>query len=84
MFESSADQRKNVLRKIKSRYKTPCNGDEQESAKPDYDVRKTEKPKAENFNCPCCGSEMKPEQILEKSTVYRCTSCGMSDTRLNS
>jgi DNA-directed RNA polymerase subunit RPC12/RpoP len=31
----------------------------------------------------CCGSEMKAEQTLEKSTIYRCTNCGLSDTKLN-
>ncbi len=54
--------------------------------KPDYVVRKTEEPNTEpeKFSCPCCSSEMKPEQLLEKSTVYRCTGCGISDTKLNS
>ena len=42
-----------------------------------YTVRKTETPETQKFNCPCCGSEMNPEQILEKSTVYRCKSCGI-------
>jgi hypothetical protein len=26
---------------------------------------------------------MKSEKILEKSTLYRCTGCGISDTKLN-
>ena len=50
--------------------------------KPDYVVRPARVP--EKFSCPCCGAEMKSEKILEKSTLYRCTGCGISDTRLNS
>ena len=34
--------------------------------------------------CPCCGSEMKVEKVLEKTSIIRCTECGISDTRLNS
>ena len=86
LFESSNDHRKNVLNKIKSFYKPPCNPIEVIETKPDYVVIKQEEPTetSEKFSCACCGAEMKPEQILEKSTVYRCTSCGISDTKLNS
>ncbi len=80
MFESSIDYRKNVVNKIKIRYKPACNP-EITKVKPSYTVRKTE---PEKFSCPCCGSEMKSEKILEKSTIFRCTGCGLSDTKLNS
>ena len=48
-----------------------CNSNDVPETKPDYLVRKSvEKNSApEIYSCPCCGSEMKPEQILEKSTV---------------
>ena len=86
MFESTKDHRKSIVNKIISRYKPPCNSNEIIEEKPEYVVRKSEStnPEPETFSCACCGSEMKPEQILEKSTVYRCTSCGISDTKLNS
>ncbi|MFQ5783086.1 MAG: hypothetical protein ACE5GR_08575 [Nitrosopumilus sp.] len=83
LFESSNEHRKNILNKIKNHYKPPCNSVDISEAKPDYVIRKSEETK-EKFSCACCGSEMKPEKILEKSTVYRCTSCGISDTKLNS
>jgi len=84
MFESNKEHRQNVLQKIIARYKPKCNASEITEEKPSYAVRKTGTPETEKFNCPCCGSKMSPEQILEKSTVYRCKGCGMSDTRLNS
>jgi len=34
--------------------------------------------------CPCCGSEMKKEQELEKSILVKCSECGLSDTQLKS
>ena len=86
LFDSPEDYRKGVIQRIMERYKPPCNSTEILEKKPDYVVRKTEESntESEKFSCPCCGSEMKPEQLLEKSTVYRCTGCGMSDTKLNS
>ena len=86
MFESSNDYRQNVLNKIMTHYKPPCNSVDVPESKPDYVVRKIEEPslESEKFFCPCCGFEMKPEKILEKSTLYRCTGCGISDTKLNS
>ena len=87
MFDSNTDARQNVLHKIITRYNPPCNSKADISPKkPDYVVRVSEDnvDSSEKFNCPCCGAEMKPEQILEKSTVYRCTGCGISDTKLNS
>lgn len=86
MFESSKEQRHNIVNKIIGRYKPVCNSEEIPEEKTDYVVRKYEEfnSEVETFPCACCGSEMKPEQILEKSTIYRCTSCGLSDTKLNS
>ena len=84
MFESSKDQRQNVCNKILSRYKPPCNSINVSKTKLEYNVRKSEEISLpQKITCLCCGSEMKAEQILEKSTVYRCTSCGLSDTKLN-
>ena len=82
LFESGKEYRQNILNKIKNRYKPVCNSYETIESKPDYIVRSAKEP--EKFSCPCCGAEMKSEKILEKSTLYRCTSCGISDTRLNS
>lgn len=84
MFESSDESRKIVLNRIMTRYNPPCNSADIPEIKPDYVVRKTEPVESEKVSCLCCGSEMKPEQILEKSTVFRCTGCGLSDTKLNS
>ena len=86
MFESSTEKRKIVFNKIVSKYKPSCNSEDVSEIKPGYAVRTSDDSdiESEKFSCPCCGSEMKPDQMLEKSTVYRCTSCGLSDTKLNS
>lgn len=85
MFESSDEKRQNVLKKIISRYNPPCNSDDISEVKPNYVIRKSDEtnttPKV--FSCPCCGSEMKAEKILERSTLFRCTGCGISDTKIN-
>ena len=83
LFDANKEHRQNVLNKIKARYNPSCNVGEIVEPKLDYVVRKSEG-SSEKFSCPCCGSEMKAEQILEKSTLYRCSSCGISDTKLNS
>ena len=84
LFESNYDKRQNILKKIITQYKPECNSVDDKII-PDYVVRKSEKktPEPEKPICLCCGSEMKPEQILEKSTLFRCTGCGLSDTKLN-
>ncbi len=83
LFESNDDYRQNVLNKIMTHYNPHCNSNDIPKVTPDYVIRKTEQPnlKPKKFSCPCCGSEMKSEKILEKSTLYRC--CGISDTKLN-
>ena len=85
LFESNDDERRNVLNKIMVRYKPVCNP-VVAKIKPDYVVRKLKKtnPEPKKFSCPCCGSEMKSEQVLEKSTLFRCIGCGLSDTKINS
>ena len=80
MFDSSDIQRKNVLTRIIQKYKPTCN-EGIEEIKPDYAVKTSQ---SDKITCACCGAEMKSEKVLEKSTLYRCTSCGISDTRLNS
>ncbi len=81
LFESSSESRQSVLNKIKTRYNPPCNSYD-EPTKPDYKVR-ISKPDP-IFSCACCGAEMKAEKVLGKSTLFRCTRCGISDTKLNS
>jgi len=84
LFDSSDSSRKNIVHKIMTHYKPPCNLDDLPPTKPDYLVRKSDEKKPEQkYVCPCCGSDMNPEQILEKSTVFRCMNCGLSDTKLN-
>ena len=85
LFDSSKERRKSILDRIIARYKPACNSADIKEEKPAYVVRKTEESEvSQKVTCACCGSEMNPERILEKSTVYRCTSCGISDTRINS
>ena len=86
MFESSDEKRNNVVQKIISQYKPHCNSDDIVESKPDYVVRVTKDPDviSDKITCACCGSEMNLEKTLEKSNLYRCTGCGLSDTRLNS
>lgn len=85
LFESSMEYRQNVVKKIFSSYKPTCNIANMPEKKPDYVIRKSENTKqdAEKIPCLCCGAEMKPEQTLEKSTLFRCTGCGLSDTRIH-
>ena len=99
MFESGGDARQVVSDKIAAHYSPPCNParDRQEPGyvvrrpqqEPQPQQPQPQPPQQqgaappEPFACPCCGSEMRPDQILERSTVFRCAGCGMSDTRLN-
>ena len=84
LFESEDGERKKVLDKIIGRYRPVCNLDIKES-KPEYKIRpKQDLPNTSHISCPCCGSNMEVEKILENSTLIRCIQCGLSDTRLNS
>ena len=90
MFDATPKQRKQVISKIISRYRPICNIQDIPKGKPDYltrpkyDSNSPKSGKSEKIPCPCCGSEMKIEQILEKSRIIKCPECGLSDTRLNS
>lgn len=95
MFDSNPIARKGVISKILLRYKPPCNKPEKIEKPEDFIVRPrfdTPKPEThdnvqnidEKISCPCCGSEMKVDKILENTTVLKCSGCGLSDTRLNS
>ena len=86
LFESSNKKRMNVIQKILSQYKPHCNSDDILESKSDYVVRVTEEHNvnSEKIICTCCGSEMNLEKTLKKSSLYSCTGCGLSDTRLNS
>lgn len=87
--ESVPENRAKVVSKIISKYQPICNVQDL-SEKPSYIIRSKKEPTLtktkdiqENI-CPCCGSEMKIEKVLEKSSIYRCIGCGMSDTKINS
>jgi len=96
MFESNQSARKAIVKKILLHYRPSCNADDIVKKKPDYVVRSkldsestnnsidiVEKSK-EKISCPCCGSDMKVDKVLENTKVIKCTGCGLSDTRLNS
>lgn len=34
------------------------------------------------MKCDCCGGEMISDEVSEKTIVYKCRQCGLSDTRL--
>ena len=86
MFESNDEKRVNVIRKILSQYKPHCNSDDIPKPAPDYVVRISDDKNSDyqKISCLCCGSKMKLEKTLEKSSLYRCVGCGLSDTRINS
>lgn len=85
LFEDSEERRLYILKKIIAHYKPSCNNSET-SEPPPYRVGSEELPSEtkSKITCPCCGSEMKIDQVLEKTTIVRCSECGISDTRLNS
>jgi len=85
LFESDSERRKIIFQKILAHYKPLCNSTDIPESKPDYVVRKSEDVnlKSEKTTCLCCGAKMTPEKLLEKSTLFRCTGCGLSDTKMN-
>ncbi len=85
LFESNSERRKIIFQKIVAHYKPLCNSADVPESKPDYLVRKSKEtnPESEKITCLCCGAEMKSEKLLEKSTLFRCTGCGLSDTKMN-
>jgi hypothetical protein len=85
MFESGNDERKKILDRIVNRYRPICNLEIKPDVKPDYKIRpKSENQPTQKTPCPCCGSDMKVDKVLENTTIVRCTECGLSDTKLNS
>jgi uncharacterized Zn finger protein len=34
------------------------------------------------MKCACCGSEMIPDKDIGSSVTYRCTECGLTDSKL--
>jgi hypothetical protein len=34
------------------------------------------------MECACCGAETLPDRELEKTIIYKCKQCSLSDTRL--
>ena len=99
LFDSTPEERKNILRKIISQYNPPCN--ENEIIETPYEVKPTNpepepepEPKQNNESqsdtnlqnelCPCCGGKMELEKTLEKIFVIKCSKCGITDTRLKS
>ena len=89
MFDSAPKQRQQVVSKIVSRYKPICNTQDMPEEKQDYVVKSRSDsdislPSTNKTICPCCGSEMKVEKVLEKTSIVKCIECGLSDTKLNS
>ena len=96
MFESKESSRKTIVNKIILRYHPSCNPEDVEEKKPDYVVRsklylnssnnsfKNLEESKEKIPCACCGSDMIVEKTLEKTTILKCSGCGITDTRLNS
>ena len=86
MFESGNNERKKILEHVLVRYRPICNLEIKYDIKPEYKIRS--KLNSQNTSsqtpCPCCGSDMKVDRVLENTTIIRCTECGLSDTRLNS
>lgn len=86
MFESGNEERKKISDRIIARYRPVCNLEIKYDVKPEYKIR----PKSDSQNisaktpCPCCGSEMRVDRVLENTTIIRCVECGLSDTKLNS
>jgi hypothetical protein len=85
MFESGNDERKQILDKIITRYHPICNLEINYDVKPEYKIRsRLDSQNTTKTPCPCCGSDMKIDRVLENTTIIRCIECGLSDTRLDS
>jgi len=88
LFESGNNERKQILDKIILRYKPVCNletlsGSKQPQMTPKNHSQQHDESMTQKILCPCCGSEMKIDKILENTTVFRCNECNLSDTRIN-
>jgi len=85
MFESGNDERKQILDKIITCYHPICNLDIKYDVKPEYKIHsRLDSQNTTQTPCPCCGSEMKVDRVLENTTIIRCIECGLSDTRFDS
>ena len=92
MFDSKPAERKHIVSKIIARYQPHCNMQDIPEETPNFIVRskndskstESEKTESKKILCPCCGSEMKIEKVMEKSSIIKCSECGLSDTKLNS
>jgi len=96
MFESNQHARKIIMNKILRRYHPPCNTNDVMEKKSDYIISSkpdlesptnsidNSKDSKEKISCPCCGSDMNMDKVLEKTTILKCSGCGLTDTRLNS
>ena len=85
LFESGIDERKQILDKIITRYHPICNLEIKYDVKPEYKIRsRSDSQNTTKTSCPCCGSDMKVDRVLENTTIIRCIECGLSDTRLDS
>lgn len=95
MFESNQSARKVIVNKILLRYLPSCNADDIVEKKSNYVIRPKLDSESTNNSaddlayskkipCPCCGSDMKVDKVLENTKILKCSGCGLSDTRLNS
>jgi hypothetical protein len=89
LFKSEIDEQKRILGKIITRYQPICNIENIQQAKSEYSIRPSHHSQndvkaVDKTSCPCCGSEMKVDQIFENTTVIRCVGCELTDTRFNS
>jgi hypothetical protein len=89
MFDSSSSARAAVIGKIIQRYKPACNENDVVEKRPEYKIRpkmdgSKNKEVDQKISCPCCGSQMNVDKVLENTTVLKCEGCGLSDTRVNS
>lgn len=91
LFNSPISEREGIQHKIIQRYMPECNKGDIAEQKPNFAVRSNSNMAEKNYeeqmqkvSCPCCGSEMKVEKVLERTTLLKCNGCGLSDTRVNS
>ena len=88
LFKSGNDERKKILEKIIARYNPVCNLENISNVKqytmpPKNNLQNIDDSIPQKILCPCCGSRMKADKMLENTTIIRCTECGLSDTTIN-
>ena len=77
ILASQSPYRKELLSRILSEFKTKASLNDEEE-----DLIKNEASDIHQLTEKL--AQMKAEKVLEKSTLFRCTICGLSDTKLNS